>query len=360
MVKHSRKAKLVLFGCFCFTLLIGQLVLSAPGAAGRVWAAPGAQSVAVSAAELYGALSGQHSAHYFGLEATERDAIMVLTLAYAPQDNPDLRGLINFLVLTEDGLRQYLAGAELAGLNVAAGSPLQFDPVGNKMRAAFRDSGRGQYTVIVYNNATVPVEYTLAVSSGVLYDDANQAQSLGEDNLSQNVDESAASVEAAPLTPATSTVFNTVRARRVSGALGTVANRHFLALQPGVRDAQLDLQFAYDPQDQPALVGNVNFWVLDEDRMRRMVNGENLRDINLATGFPVPFSPFANQLQAGFLASGYGPYTLVVYNQAPVPATYALTIEGGLLVDQYNQTNEAKAAVAEAAALAPTALATVT
>lgn len=308
----------------------------------------------VSGAELNGQLAGQYSAHYFGLETTERDAIIVLTLAYQPQDNPDLQGFVNFLVLTEEGLRLYLDGGDLKTLSIASGSPLQFDPIGNKVRAAFRDSGRGRYTVIVYNNSTLPIEYTLSARSGILHDDAGQtvtAPAAAPEATTNATNTPTQTVAAPPAATSTSTGLNTVRARRVSGDLGTIANRHFLSLQPGERDAQMALHFTYDPQDQPALIGNVNFWLLDEDRLRRMANGEDVRDINLAAGFPVPFNPFLNQLQASFRASGYGPYTLLVYNQATLPASYTLAVEGGLIIDPYGQTNEARAAAVELAAV---------
>ncbi len=329
-------------------ILITAIVLAAiPGQ--PVAAAP---FPVVSGAELNGQLAGQHSAHYFGLETTERDAIIVLTLAYQPQGNPDLQGLINFLVLSEDGLRQYLAGnGDLKTLGIASGSPLQFDPIGNNMRGAFQDSGRGRYTVIVYNNSTLPIDYTLSARSGILHDDAGQTLAAPAATPEATVSATTAPTQTLAASPAPSTSLNAVRARRISGDLGTIANRHFLSLQPSERDAQMALHFTYDPQDQPALIGNVNFWLLDEDRLRRMANGENVRDINLAAGFPVPFNPFPNQLQASFRASGYGPYTLLVYNQAPLPASYTLAVEGGLLVDLYGQTNEARAAAVEIAAV---------
>ena len=91
------------------------------------------------------------SYHYLGLEPTMRDGTVVLTIALEPSNDTDLRGAINFLVLTEDGLRRVLAGADPVDLDIAASAPLQFDPIGNKYQAIFKASGSGQYTVVVYN-----------------------------------------------------------------------------------------------------------------------------------------------------------------------------------------------------------------
>ena len=89
--------------------------------------------------------------HYLGLEPSLRDGTIVLTLALEPSDDTDLRGAINFLVLTDDGLRRVLAGADPVELDIAASAPLQFDPLGNKYQATFKSAGRGEYTVVVFN-----------------------------------------------------------------------------------------------------------------------------------------------------------------------------------------------------------------
>lgn len=340
-----------LWACFWLSLsLLGLLPAQV------TLAAPLSRPNSVSSNVLTGQLPHQYSAHYLALETSERDGAIALTLSYDPQDNPNLRGFVNFLVLTEDGLRQYLAGGNLKTLNIASGSPAQFDPIGNKMQATFRDSGRGKYTVIVFNNTTIPVQYTLSAQGGLLTDASGQTSPpIATPTPVSEVVLTGATAPAQDVAPTSTPVnlpSNAIRARKVTGPLVAKPDRRYLQMETGVRDGLVGLRLAYDPQDQQVLTGNVNFWVLDEDGLRRMINGEKAVDLNLATGFPVPYSPHLNEVQASFTASGHGPYTVVVYNNAPISATYALSIDGGLLIDQYGQTNEAKAAAVEMAALA--------
>ena len=91
-------------------------------------------------------------------------------------DEEDLRGAINFLVLTDDGLRRVLAGADPFDLDIAASAPLQFDPIGNKYQAVFKASGKGPYTVIVYNSGGKIGGYTLTALNSVLLDDDSQVK----------------------------------------------------------------------------------------------------------------------------------------------------------------------------------------
>ena len=122
----------------------------------------GTSSSELRSTVLQGELPTSETRHFLGVEALQRDGVIVLTLSYDPYTDPQIRGLINFQVLDEDGLRQYLAGGDLDVEEIASGSLVQFDPVGNKMRAAFRDSGRGNYTAVITNDSSTPVTYTLS------------------------------------------------------------------------------------------------------------------------------------------------------------------------------------------------------
>jgi hypothetical protein len=351
---------LLVFRCMLLLVSLTSSLFVAGPAPSTVSAAPAQQLITIREPTVRGALPLRYSAHYLGLEPTIRDSVVTLTLAYDPQDNPNLRGFVNFMVLTEDGLRRFLAGEEPDNLDIASGSPLPFDPIGNKMAAAFLDSGRGSYTVIVFNNTDTPIEYTLLANNALLIDGANQTlrQNVPEPLLPATtaiVSSTSASGLASPTAavgePASGRLSGSITARRVSSSLNRRLERHFLSVTPDVRDGLIQFRLHFDPQDVRELLGNFNFLILDEDGLRRMIAGSRAEELNLATGFPVPFNPFPNELQASFTASGSKPYTVIIYNQSDVPATYILTTEGGVLVDQYGQTNEAKVAAVELAAL---------
>jgi hypothetical protein len=317
----------------------------------------------------------------------------VVTLAIEPVDDLALRGAVNFVVLSEDGLRRLLAGADFRDVSITGGSPVQFDPVGNLVEAVVRAPGLGNLTVIVYNESTRPASYTLTVNGGVLVDDSGQtlttdpaqenpaeeaadattamdqpvtdqpgeeiavttaapaveadAPASAEAQEAETAVEVATTEEAPAATPSVAT--GPVSALRLSGSLNRRYDRHYLVLEPSIRDADITLTLSYDPMDRPELIGNLNFLVLTEDGVRRMVQGESPKDLNLATGFPTNGGPI-NVLNANFRAAGSGPYSVVVFNDSATPATYVLEVTGALLVDGYGQTNEAVAAAAEIAA----------
>jgi hypothetical protein len=359
MGETMSRSHLSIFRCVLLFLGLSSLWVALGLGGGVLFAAPALQLVAIRAPTVRGALPLRYNAHYLGLEPTIRDSVVTLTLAYDPQDKPHLRGFVNFMVLTEDGLRRFLAGEDPDHLDIAAGSPLPFDPIGNKMAAAFLDSGRGNYTVIVFNNADTPIDYTLTANNALLIDGANQTQRqngspplpLATTTISSTAASSIPGPTVATVESTHTLLPGSITARRVSGSLTRRLERHFLSVTPDVRDGLIQFHLHFDPQDVRDLLGNFNFLVLDEDGLRRMIAGARAEELNLATGFPIPFNPFPNELQASFTASGSAPYTVIVYNQSDVPATYILTTEGGVLIDQYGQTNEAKVAAVELAAL---------
>jgi uncharacterized surface protein with fasciclin (FAS1) repeats len=155
----------------------------APAAAATVTAtatpAPAAPVVSgvVRAQELSGELPEQNTQHYFELDPDQRDANIILTLSFDPQDSSELARRLNFWVLDDAGFRAYTnpgSSVVLSEIAIAAGSS-ESGLQSNQRIARFRASGTGAYVVIVYNNSNVAGSYTIDVVGGVLVDDSNQS-----------------------------------------------------------------------------------------------------------------------------------------------------------------------------------------
>jgi hypothetical protein len=332
-----------------------------------VQAAPARQVVINRAISVGGSLQADQY-HYLGLESVFRDGTVILTLSFDPVNDDEVKGGVNFIVLTEDGLRRVLAGEDPEAVAAFGGSPLDFDPIGNKKQSIFQVSGRGAYTVIVFNASSKDVSYTLTATNGVLLDDASQVMVITAEAApadpsllntpAPNVAQPSA-VAAGAGSPEGSTVNNTsvnpttpqVTARRLSGLL-TQNGQHFFTMQPAGRNAAMDIYFRYEPS-QRETDGAVNFYLLDVAGLREIVNGvAEIEDRSLASGSVVPFQPYPNVLAVNVTASGNNDYTLIPYSESPISVTYAVSVSNALLVDGFGQTNEATAAVLEAQALA--------
>ena len=362
------------FAIACLTLVLpatgsrafAQAAPQAPAAP----AAPPAQTTGTARATSVNGSLLPAGYHYLGLEPTLTDGTVVLTIALEPADEEDLRGAINFLVLTDDGLRRVLAGADPFDLDIAASAPLQFDPIGNKYQAVFKASGKGPYTVIVYNSGGKIGGYTLTALNSVLLDDDSQVNVVAaapaplnpptleaSTTPTETMEARVSITKGSPMAlsgTAVTAAAPSVNALRLSGLLDPALSRHFLNVQPDTRDGTVGIDMVYEPRGQET-DGLVNFYVLDQDALRRFVYGEDFDSVELAAGSPKPFSPNSNDLVGGFTASGDSEYTVVPFSVSPLTVTYVMSITGGQLIDRYGQTNEAAAARAEFEALSAAA-----
>lgn len=335
-----------------FTVIVLVVVL--------VWGRPvAAQSKAPRATELQGVLAGQADRHFFGLESIQPGQAVALTLRFeaaalgAGKD-------VSFVVLSEDGLVRFLAGADPQDVAVATGAPPLFDTQDNRRTALVPGVQATGFTVIVYGSADRPMRYTLQVQGGLLRDDAGQSQSLVmvDDRM---VNTAALSGSAAPkpaeivrqaeiVNPAD--IAKAVPARRVTGVLAAHGDRHYLRLAPAKGDAggevTLTLQYV---AHQPGQQGKLNVWVLTQEGVRQWQQGGLLQELNLAGGSPALALAGATVMHTTLRVAESVPYVVVVYNEMDDAANYTLHVEGAVVVDEFGQTNEAQAAVAELLAL---------
>ncbi|NJN81954.1 MAG: hypothetical protein HC802_06470 [Caldilineaceae bacterium] len=125
---------------------------------------------------------------------------------------------------------------------------------------------------------------------------------------------------------------------QLAGTLSRAYEHRYLGLVPDVVDGTVTLSMDFEPRDSQTLAENINFWVLNEDGLRRVASGARPEDVNIATGGRIQFGPSRGTLRAVFTPSGRGQYTVIVYNNSDVPAKFLLTAEEALLEDESGST----------------------
>lgn len=323
----------------------------------------------VKASEVSGTIpGGQFAKIWLGIEPENPGNVTVT--AVWDRANPENNG-VGFFVLNEANLAAVVAGQRLQDNNVAAGDTRFFlNGPDNQQGAAFRATG-GAYTAIVYNDSASDANFTLSVDNGVLVDDSNQVTAPGaaaaeeEATSAETPAADAPAADAAPAdaataatpeatpaataeaTPAAAAVVASgpYRGATLAGELPEQYGQHYLGLEPTQRDGEITLRLTFDPRDNQELARRLSFWVLDDQGFKRYQAGENASDVAVAAGNRVTTPGEENVRSASFTASGLNPYTVIVYNNSRVPATYELAATGGVLVDDSQQTITAQEAV---------------
>ncbi len=341
-------------------------LISAPGQA-----APVAQ--AIRAREVRGSLpGGQFAQIWLGL-VPEVSGAQVTVIAEWDRSNPATSGL-NFFILDEQGVRR-VGEDTISSIALGAGNPdFDVNAPDNTVGASFNANGFGPYTIVVSNESSQDASFTLRVTNGFILDESNQVvdpsapvtttQTTTETVVTDIATTVATPTPVAPTTAVTTATTTTavatatpaaapatavsgtpgvVRTTSLSGELPVQDAQHFLGLQPDGNDVQMTLRLTFDPQDNSELARRLNFWVLTESGFQRVIGGEDASDVAIAAGNRV-FRGQNNERVASFRSSGTGAFTVIVYNNATVPGSYTLSVEGGLLIDDASQTNEGKAA----------------
>ncbi|MEM7530748.1 MAG: hypothetical protein AAF639_01115 [Chloroflexota bacterium] len=293
--------------------------------------------------------------HYLPLIPLARDMDVTIVLAYEPRENANLLEKINFHVLTADGMRRYRSGIPIESAELTRGTVDQYDVVGNSTRADFFASGLDAYTVIVDNRAEMLANYTLSVKGAILADYMQQTISV--------VNFPAEHVPQRIPTPTPQMVIKE-RTNLVTGVLDTNDSVNYWTVEPDFSGSEVEIHIEYHPMHEQAFRNNLNFFVLDEDGLRRHSHGTPPQFASFTKGLLIPFHAFDNELSAKFIAPSVEKhYTVVVDNDTPLTANYELSIMGGqfLIYEQVgNNLSQSASQSTSQSTVAPTAPSTAT
>jgi len=378
----QKRLRQVFTALIAATMLLSTLTAMAPPA---LMAAPAAETVTSDA--VGGLLPGGQFSKIWLKVTPDGNADVEVTTEW-DRSAPESNGL-GFYILDKNGLASVLNGSKRpAQANLTAGSRASGAP-DNQLSATIHPQV-GEVTIVLYNDSPADANFTLKTKSAIISDDSNQVKDLKAAPTAASGGTVTGTVEAKAGTPvpaattvtatattavttaattaptATSTPVpaasaavsstlpstvkvsgNVVTAPEMAGELPTQNTQHYFALVPSEKNGHVTLTLSYDPQDSTELARRLNFWVLDPDGFKRYTDATTnvvLSEIAIAAGSGAPGLQ-ANQRQAKFTASGFGPYTVIVYNNSTVPATYQLVAQGATLTDDSQQSTTAQQAV---------------
>ncbi|MBK8051236.1 MAG: fasciclin domain-containing protein [Anaerolineales bacterium] len=362
-------------------LVVASLMLAlltatfAPAAMAASEAAPVAQTAKAESPVVTGTIpGGQFAKIWLGLTPINPGTVTV-TAEWDRQDA--LASGLGFFILSPENLSAVSSGAPLSANNVGAGSEKFFlNGPSNVQGANFRATGT-DYTIVVYNDSQADANFTLTAENGLIEDDSDQVSIPG----AEATDEAAAPTEAAATeeataaatpaaavavtgttaaaatpaataaaAPVTTVAPGPVTGQEFTGTLPNQYDQHILALAPTNRDGEVTLTLAFDPQDSTELARRINFWVMDQEAFKRYLAGDAPSAVAVAAGS----RESGNTRATTFKTTGFGPYSVIVYNNSRVPAEYSLRVDGGILEDDSNQTVTAQLANGGASTAATT------
>lgn len=342
--------------------------------AGLASAAVESAPLSLTADEVTGTIpGGQFAKLWLGLDVTQPNANVTISTEWDRYDA--LASGLGFYILSPENLARVQGGNDIRDNNTASGGAVFQGPT-NQQIASFNATG-SDYTLVIYNDSNSDATFTARATNALISDDSGQVTSDKAMEGSETATTPsapaaapattggavvavttgspvvaapaatapvAAAPAAAPVTtaPAVAAPSTEVKAKELKGALPNEGDQHFLGLEPTIKDGEVNLVLTFDPQDNTELARRIGFWVLDQQGFQRYTQGTPASELAIAAGSRT-FLGSSNERTATFNSTGFGPYTVIVYNSSSVPATYNLRVDGGLLVDDSGQTETARA-----------------
>ena len=355
---------------FLAILVVAALLVSSPAVLVSTVSAQDSAPQELRATTVTGTLTGGEFAKiWLALEPSFPEADVTVQ---ADWDRPNaLSNGVGFYLLDEVGLNLVLGGDQVRDVSLAAGDNV-FEGSDNQMDANFKAFGLSNYTVVLFNDSDTDANFTLNVTNATVVDGSGQvkdptapiidATAVSTDTVA--IDEPAA-VEAAPAaavaeetttveadvveaTPAEDAPTTTapvasgvVRAAMIEGVLPVDSATHYIGLEPNGRDFDLELVMSIDPQDNNEVLRRVNFFVIRESDLTLLGGSTQISDIAIAAGNR-RVGRATNERVANFLAAGEAGYTILIQNTSLVEASYKLTVDQGVLIDDSGQTQTAQ------------------
>ncbi len=165
-----------------------------------------AETPAITRSEsLQGELVEQFSKHYYDLAVNDIGSSVNVTLSYDPQDQADVDNGFNVYVYSTEQFQQLIRSGDTPSIaaNTAAGTLTRVD--GAKTMRATINKPFKMYTVIVGNDASIPVSYTVSVDNGLFVDASGQSNTakMGKTAATTTTATTAATVAATGATTTT-------------------------------------------------------------------------------------------------------------------------------------------------------------
>ncbi len=259
---------------------------------------PVAPPVITRSEYLQGDLDEQYAKHYFDLAVNDITTNVEISMSFDPQDQPTLDNGFNFYAYTSEQFQQLIRSGKAPSIaeNTAAGTLAIVDGL-KVMQATIAKPFKG-YTIIVGNDSTIPVSYTITVGNGLLVDASGQSNTASMMMANGDGEEVAAS-STTTATPATSAVTTTTKVDP------TVSAGQTYVVKSGDTIATI----------ARAAYGDLNLW----DELCAYNSLENCDRIEVGQKITVPAKA---DLGTGAVAAPVAPAPVT----APVAATTATTV----------------------------------
>ena len=284
-----------------------------------------------------GQLNEQFAKHYLGLQVIDTSQPVTIKMDYQPQHSHTLDESSGFYVFKQSGFDRYINAEPPSDTAFRTGTQESMGGVKRKVTQIGADDVSEIVTIVVYNDSTMDLSYTLT-GENVRFVDESGEQVVGGSTpgVPATSTPASAGLQAAAssaATPQAVVTTSAVRSTWVRGELNEQFDKHYLGISVVDTGQPVTIKMSYDPQDSNQIDESAGFYVFKQSGFDRYVNAASPSDSVFATGSLDTMDGIKRKVTEIGIDDVGEIVTLVTYNDTTMPFSYTLQGENILFLD---------------------------
>ena len=308
----------------------------------------------VESSNVSGQLNEQFAKHYLGLQVIDTSQPVTIKMDYQPQHSHQLDENSGFYVFEQSGFDKYINAEPPSDTAFRTGTQESMGGIKRKVTQIGADDVSDIVTIVVYNDSTMDLSYTLTGENVRFVDESGEQVVSGstpavpETATSTPSGLQAAAVPAA--TPEAVVTTSAVRSTWVRGELNEQFSKHYLGLSVVDTGQPVTIKMEYDPQDSSQIDDSSGFYVFKQAGFDRYINAAPPSESVFLTGSLDSMDGVKRKVVEIGVDAVDEVVTLVTFNDTTMPFSYTLTGENILFLDDSGEQVEGDRVVVQQAA----------
>ncbi len=304
-----------------------------------------------------GQLNEQFAKHYLGLQVIDTGQPVVIKMSYDPQYSQTLDDGSGFYVFKQAGFDQYVNAAPPSETTFSTSSLETMDGIKRKVSDIGASHGSTIVTLVVYNDTTTALSYTLTGENVRFVDDSGSQVVSGSTPAPAATPVPVAETPAAAAAPVAAPTSGEVKSTWVRGQLNEQFAKHYLGLEVIDEGQPVTIKMSYDPQDSQQLDDSSGFHLFTEAGFQQYANASPPSESSIGSGSLETMDGIKRKVADIVAKRASTIVTLVTYNDTTTPISYTLTGENIKFIDASGEQVEGDRMAAPAPAAQPAAAA---
>lgn len=294
-----------------------------------------------------GQLNEQFAKHYLGLQVIDPMQPVEISMAYEPQDSLPLDESAGMYVFDAGNFNRYVNAAPASETAYQSSHLETVGGIKRKLINYGADVASSIVTLVVYNDSTTSLSYTLTGTNVRFVDDSGTQIVAGSTpgpaatpapaatpGSAVPTPASASGATASQSAPAPTAMAAGVKSTWVRGTLSEQFAKHYLGLEVVDTSLAVSIKMAYDPQDSPTLDAGSGFYVFTESGFNQYTSAVPPSQSALVTSHQET-NDGLKQMAAEIISENAATIvTLVTFNDTTTPISYTLTGTNVKFIDE--------------------------